>query len=231
MRNLFEKIFSQLNRRRVLLFAGLILLVTICAWRAWGMKVRESVLDMLPAQEKMVDDFTTIVSQFGYQNRLFFDIEVRTSQADAGSAADALYEALQKSELFKNFIYRVNAEEGIAALDLVETHLPALFGQEEQDYVVSAISRSKVEARLAQDRKTLLELPVTGPFSKTLGQDPLGIDGIFLSQLERFQYGAKIEDGRIWSGDGKHILLIGIPNDENLSLIHISEPTRQAEIS
>ncbi len=197
------------------MFAGVVLLSAICAWRAGGMRVRESVLDMLPAREKSVDDFTTIVSRFGYQNRLFFDIEAGTNQTDAGSAADELYEELQKSGLFKNFIYRVNEEEGIATLDLVETHLPALFGQEEEDYVASTLSGQKVEAQLTQARKTLLELPVTGPFSKTLGQDPLGIEGIFMTQLTGFQYGAKIEDGRIWSEDGKHILLIGIPRDEN----------------
>jgi predicted exporter len=215
MRNLFQKTFSLLRGKRGILFAGVVFLAAVCVWRAGGMRMRESVLDMLPAREKSVDDFTAIVSRFGYQNRLFFDIEAGTNQADAGSAADKLYEALQKSGLFKSFIYRVNAEEGIAALDLVETHLPALFGQEEQDYVVSNLSRPKVEARLAQARQTLLEIPVTGPFSKTLGQDPLGIEGIFMTQLEGFQYGAKIEDGRIWSGDGKHILLIGIPHDEN----------------
>jgi uncharacterized protein len=234
MRNLFQKIFSLLRGKRGFLFAGVVFLAAVCVWRAGGMRMRESVLDMLPAREKSVDDFTAIVSRFGYQNRLFFDIEAGTNQADAGSAADKLYEALQKSGLFKNFIYRVNAEEGIAALDLVETHLPALFGQEEQDYVVSNLSRPKVEARLAQARQTLLELPVTGPFSKTLGQDPLGIDGIFMSQLEGFQYGAKIEDGRIWSGDGKHILLIGVPHDENASgqksrdLLVFIEKARQA---
>src|ERR1700679_3661518 len=184
MRNLFKKTFSLLHRGRWPLFAGAALLAALCAWRAGAIQVRESVLDMLPAQEKTVDDFTTIVSRFGYQNRLFFDIEAGTDQADAGSAADELYEALQKSGLFKNFIYRVNAEEGIAALDLVETHLPVLFGREEQDYVVSNLSRPKAGGRLVQDRQTLLELPVTGPFSKTLGRDPLGIEGIFMSQLE-----------------------------------------------
>ena len=163
-----------------------------------------------------MDDFTTIVSRFGYQNRLFFDIETVTSQANAGAAADKLYESLQRSGFFKSFIYRVNAQDGLAALDLIETHLPVLFGAEEQDYVLSNLSRQKVEARLAQDRKTLLELPVTSPFSKTLGQDPLGIQGVFMSQLAGFQYGAKIEDGRIESGDGKHILLVATPCDANV---------------
>jgi uncharacterized protein len=215
MRDLFKKIFSLMYRGRWGLFASAALLAALCAWRAGAIQVRESVLDMLPAQEKTVDDFTTIVSRFGYQNRLFFDIEAGTGQAAAGAAADELYETLQESGFFKSILYRVNAQDALASLNLIETHLPVLFGAEEQDYVLSALSRQKVEARLAQARKTLLELPVTGPFSKTLGQDPLGLQGVFMSQLAGFQYGAKIEDGRIESGDGKHIMLIAIPLEAN----------------
>jgi predicted exporter len=213
MSDLFQKTFSYLRRWRWLLFAGTALLAALGAWRAGGIQVRESVLDMLPAREKAVDDFTTIVSRFGYQNRLFFDVEAGVPQA--GAAADELADTFQKSGYFKNLIYRIAPEQGVAALDLIETHLPALFGPEEQDYMTAAIARPRVEERLEKDRKILLELPMTGPFSQTLAQDPLGLQGIFMSQLAGFQYGAKVEDGRIWSEDGKHLLLVAVPNDAN----------------
>ncbi len=154
--NLFQKIFSLLRRRRGLLFVATTLLAALCAWRASHISLRENILDMLPAQEKTVDDFTRIFSRFGYQNRLFFDIGAGAGPEGAASAGDELAGQLQKSGYFKRLIYRVNTEEGLAALGLIGTHLPVLFGTEEQDYAAASLSPEKARARLAQARKTLL---------------------------------------------------------------------------
>jgi 1-acyl-sn-glycerol-3-phosphate acyltransferase len=213
MHNLFQKGFSPLHRRRTLLFAAVALFTMLCLWRSSSMTVRENILDMLPAKEKSVDDFTTIVSRFGYQNRLFFDISAGDNKENASSAADALYEELQKTGWIKRFVYRVNEEEGLAALDLIDAHLPALFGPEEQDYLAASLPEKKVRERLAKARATLYEMPVSGPFAQSLREDPLSVKGIFLTKLAGFQYGNRIEKGRIWSADGKHIMLVAIPKD------------------
>ena len=92
--------------------------------------------------------------------------------------------------------------------------MPALFGPPQREKLVPLLAKGKVEERLAQARKTLLELPMTGPFSRLLGEDPLSLQGLFLSNLLSFQDGVRIKDGRIWSLDEKHLMLVAVPKDE-----------------
>lgn len=209
MHKLFQAVFSGFRRHRAFLFLSTLLLAGACSFLASGLSLRENILDMLPAGEKTIDDFRVIVSRFGHQNRLFFDIS-----GDA-AAADELYERLNKTDYFKRIIYRVKAEEGLAALELAEAHMPALFGPAQREKLIPLLAKDKVEERLSQARKTLLELPMTGPFSRLLGEDPLNLQAIFLAGLPGFQDGVRIKEGRIWSLDEKHLMLVAVPKDEN----------------
>ncbi|HAH31187.1 MAG TPA: hypothetical protein DCL44_02615 [Elusimicrobia bacterium] len=238
MHKIFQGLFSRLRPVRGLLFLAVILLSAICVWRASGIPLRENILDMLPAGEKTIDDFRTIVSRFGHQNRLFFDIGIDMASPGSGEshldAADDLYGKLQNSGLFKRIIYRVKTEEGLAALELAESHMPALFGPEEQEKILPLIAKDKVEERLAQSRKTLLELPMTGAFSGMVKEDPLSLQGIFMSRLIALQDGVRIKDGRMLSQDEKHVMLIAVPEDANaeghngVSLVAFIEKARSA---
>ena len=217
MHKLFQALFTVLRPRRGLLFLAAFLLAAGCVWRASGISLSENIFDMLPAGEKSIDDFRTIVSRFGYQNRLFFDIgpEADPGAADGkhADAADELYERLRGSGSFKRLIYRVKPEEGLAALELAGAHMPALFGPAEREELVSLLAKDDLEGRLARAKRTLLELPSAGVLAKAIGEDPLGLQGLLLSKLQGFRRGGSIKDGRIVSGDGKHVMLIAVPED------------------
>ena len=235
MHKLFQGLFTALHGRRALLFSIVILLAALCSWRASKLSLNESVLDMLPSGEGSVDDFHTIVSRFGYQNRLFFDIGIETAskddQGDIAAAADEFNAKLQASVFFKQIRYQVKPEEGMAALELMEAHMPALFGPGEQEKVLPLLAKDKVEARLASLKKMLLEMPMTGPLSGMLREDPLSMQSVFLSKLADFQGGGSIKDGRICSQDGKHLMLIAVPKDvyaqgrKGVDLINFIETT------
>ncbi|PIU17813.1 MAG: hypothetical protein COT18_12030 [Elusimicrobia bacterium CG08_land_8_20_14_0_20_59_10] len=212
MRKLFQGFFSVLRRRRALLSAAVLLLAALCALRASRISLGESVLDMLPAGEKVIEDFHTIVSRFGYQNRLFFDVGDGGEEENC-AAADELYEQLAASGFFGAIRYRVRQEEGLAAMALLQEHMPALFGAERPEKLLPLLEKDKVSGQLARYRKMLFEMPMTGPLAGMVRGDPLGLQSDLLSGLAGFYDGAEIKDGRICSLDGEHLMLVAVPGD------------------
>lgn len=210
MRKLFRGLFSLLRRRRALLSTVVLMLAALCAWRASRLSLGESVLDMLPSGEKVIADFHTIVSRFGYQNRLFFDVGDGGEKENC-AAADELYEQLSASGFFGSIRYRLRQEEGLSAMALMQEHMPALFGAEQPERLLPLLEKDKVSGQLARYRKLLFEMPMTGPLSGMVRGDPLGLQGAFLSRLAGFYDGAEIKDGRICSLDGKHLMLVAVP--------------------
>ena len=212
MHKIFQWAFGALRPRRGLLAGSVLVASLLCLGLASRLSLRENVFDMLPAGDKTIDDFHAIVSRFGLQNRLFFDVG-EGGWTENCAAADELYGKLSASGCFKNIRYRVQQEEGLAALELIQGHMPALFGAGEEKRLLPLLEEDKLRGQLAGYKKMLMEAPAAGPLAGMARGDPLGLQAVFLSKMAGFYDGAELRDGRICSPGGEHLLMAALPAD------------------
>ena len=181
------------------------------------LELDEDVTAMLPASDPMVRDYRLIVTRFRAIDLLYIDVAALSdgpdAQAQALAAADALHAGLEASGLFKTIHYRMSPEGMMRAVERLRASRSRLLAEGGLAEVESRLSPEAMRERLGAAKRALIE--PSGPFvRRQVQRDPLGIDELALDGLKSLAHegGAHVVDGRIWSNDERHILLIATPH-------------------
>jgi len=181
------------------------------------LRMDEDVTAMLPDTDPVVNDYRLIATSFHSVDDLYIDVGVVSdapgAEARAVAVADLLCKRLQRSGLFSEIHYRTPPEQMLRSLETLTTHRAQLLSDGNMSAVAARLTAEEIRRRLAAAKRALIE--PSGPFVRDrIRRDPLGLDEPVLAGLlglAREAGAAQIVDGRIRSGDGKHILIIATP--------------------
>ena len=200
------------RRRGVLVIVALLVVASVIVTAR--MEMEEDILAMLPQRDRVVDEFMYAVKKFRQVDRLYIDVGIATDNPDAlAAAADELYTALAGHTALGRVLYRVESTDQHKLMKYVTGALPVLFTTADEAALAEKLQPAKVRGYLTTMRRKL-----AGPEGLVLkdivAADPIGMSGLVglrLLPLQAGFTGARVEDGRITSADGRHVLLMAEP--------------------
>ena len=232
----------RLNSKRLIALA-LVIAVLVCSGiLSTRLQIDEDVTNLLPSSDPLVSDYRLVVTRFKGLESIFVDIGADGDSSDSTievvSAADAMATCLAESDLFKKIHYRIPAEEAGKILTLLSARRASLFSLEDIEKLELRLSLKNIRERLRDIKRLLIE--PSGPFVlERLRQDPLDFNELLLEKLRCVSRAgtASISDGRIWSGDSRHVLMILDPRSpamdtgRGVEVIAVVERARQVALS
>ena len=195
---------------------GVIFLLSLLS--ASRLRLDERITSMMPDKDPMVSRYVFSIERFHIFDAVYMDVEAEsdspTAQNDAIAAADSLYRDLKNSDLFAQINYRTANEDFINLFNLLSSKAARLLNSADLSVVDNHLAAATINRRLAAIQRQLIE--PSGPFLRAqMRRDPLDLDGMVLEKLAGLRAevaGAQMKDGRLWSSDSRHILLIAYPN-------------------
>ncbi len=195
----------------------LVVILLLVGFSLFRLRFDERIISMLPESDPEVAKFIFAVENIPMADAFYVDIEAASSSeadlAAAVEAADALYAEFQASDYFTGIVYRFSPDRFLKLYNTVTGHAGLLAGPAELARIRELISPESLKVRMARTRRTLLG-PGGSLAAGSLLADPIGMDEILMEKLksadERYK-GVRVREGRIWSGDGRHLLMIATP--------------------
>ncbi len=216
------RIFGALVARRGRVTAVTVLAVALLAWLAAGVRLDGRVETFLPAADRHLAAYTEALNRFGTAETVFIDVASDTPRRDspaAGGAADttllaaasAVESRLRASGLFREFVGRPSDAERRRTVEVVTASAPLLL----DDAAIARIDERLTPDALADRMEEHVErlIGAAGALhEESFRTDPLGIAGIAMEPAAAggVPAGARIEEQRIVSADGRHVLLVAI---------------------
>ncbi|MGB2985531.1 MAG: MMPL family transporter [Phycisphaerae bacterium] len=204
-------------RGRSLLIAGVVV-VSLCLVSATGLQWNENIADLLPRDDPVVSMFFRFADRFDAMDYLYFEVGPsgdgrEPTEEQLIASADQLHRQLASSGLFDRIMYRWQMQDLHVALQTITEHRASLFTEDDEARLTQELDFETIHKTLQDWRRALTESPA--PFmSQSFYEDPLDINGIFLDKLRALQAlggPLTVREGRLFSQDGKHILLIALP--------------------
>ena len=193
------------------------------------LRFTEDIAVALPDNDSVVRDYLTVVTGFGAMDALYVDIAAAdAAAADIGgadaealavAAADALHEHLLTIPLVESVRYRTDRRDFLDAMEVLASHRSRLMSGEQLAALEERLTPEAIARSLASARRTLTE-PSGVVLRDQIRRDPFWMDAMVLSSLKDFGRelgGGESTDGRLWSRDGRHILVSvrpGFPNTD-----------------
>ena len=128
--------------------------------------------------------------------------------------ADALYDRLHRSGMFTNIFYKISGDQFGNLIALLSSRKARLAGKDDMARYSPRLDDKEVHRLLGTAKRRLLE-PAGVFWRGQVSRDPLNLDDLVIQKLEILRAdaaGIKMQAGRLWSEDGKHILMIALPN-------------------
>ncbi len=210
--------FKTLFRHKMPVIAGFIVAAVILAYVASGIRLREDVMDLVPSGDAVVKKYKTVLANF---NRLeYMIIDVGPENADGHPSRDELIQAadvvvakMAASAHFKEIQYRWDVDDVAAALDSLRERRASLFTEDDRAELEQKLTRESIKQTFEGWKKLLTESPA--PFiAQAFYRDPLAMDAVLMKKLEKFKsMGGQVRmaEGRVFSGDMAHILILAQP--------------------
>lgn len=180
-------------------------------WETTHLKIETDILKSMPHGDPVLDSARRVISRLPIQDRIFIDVEQTSGDPAALAKAAALVEEkLRESGLFTKV--GLGGEEQVFP-DLVlhvTENLPLLFDEDDLGKdVLPLLAPEKINEAMEQNRQSLIELGGIGR-AGLMARDPLGISGLILGRMSSLlpASGARFYQGRIFSADGRHTLII-----------------------
>ena len=210
----FHKIFKL--RTPVLIAFGLLLIVL--AFSSTGIHLKEDIMDLLPIDDPVIKKHHTIIKGFNRMDLTFFDIGAmekarNVSSDDMIAAGDKLAEKLDESGLFSEIFYRWDESDLFEGLDVLRRHRASLFTEQDEKKLEEKLTGQAIKENLINWRRILTESP-TPVISQSFYKDPLSMDSLILAKIAALRTSGtsvKMEQGRVFSSDLKHLLILAKP--------------------
>jgi 1-acyl-sn-glycerol-3-phosphate acyltransferase len=176
--------------------------------------LEEDILATLPQHDKIVDEYRYTIRKFRQIDRVYIDVGINQNDPDKlAAAADEVFAQLLANTNYVRILYRVEFGGQQKIVDFLTGALPNLFTADDAKKLETKIQPGEV-----RDYLTVMRRKLAGPEGMVLkdvvAADPVGMSSLVAAKALPLQTGftdAQITDGRITSGDGKHILLLAEP--------------------
>ena len=208
---------------------------------ATRMQMDEDITAALPSSDPLVSDYRLVVTRFKGLESIFIDVGAECDSADPTSdivsVADAFAGCLAESGLFEKIHYRISAEQAGEILSTLSNGRASLLSPQDCEKLEPLLSLEHIRSRLREAKRALIE--PSGAFVRShLRRDPLGFNEVLLEKLRSVgrAENASISDGRIWSSDSRHLLMIATPRSpamdtgRGIGVIEEVERARQAAL-
>ena len=200
------------HRRAVLL--GTLLLTAAALLISLRIDLEEDILATLPQHDQLVDEYKYTLRKFRQIDRLYFDVGVNADDPDKlAAAAEAVETRLATNTAYLRPMKHLESGGQQKVVDFLTGALPNLFTEADAKALETKIQPAEV-----RDYLTTIRRKLAGPEGMVLkdvvAADPVGMSALVVAKVLPLQTGfgdAQIVDGRITSGDGRHVLLLVEP--------------------
>lgn len=232
-----ERIYSRLyfwlvaHRRGVLVAVALLMAGAL--WISSRIQLQEDILDMLPGNDAQVDEYRYALRKFRQIDRLYLDIGIQQDDADTLTrAADEVFAQLSTNQIFTRITYQINVGGMGKVVEFLTGALPNLFSEADAIALETKLTPASVREHLLTMQRKLAG-PEGMVLKNVVAADPIGMTPLMAAKTLPLQAGfgsAQIVEGRITSGDGRHVLMMVEPkfgsSDSRLSAALMREMTR-----
>ncbi len=200
------------HRRLVL---GTTLLVTVASVLISSrIDLEEDVLAILPRNDRIVDEYQYAIRKFRQIDRAYFDVGITNSDPEKlEQAADELYAGLATNHAYGRITYRIELQGQDKVIHFLTGALPNLFTEADAKALAPKLDPASIREYLTVMRRKLAGME--GMVLKdVVAADPIGMSGLTVAKVLPLQTGfndAQLVNGRITTGDGRHILLLAEP--------------------
>ncbi len=193
------------------------IIIALCIVSVGSIKIREDVLDVLPADDPVFADFFAVIERFELLNYTYVLIrqEGGSNSGTLARAGDATHAAMIKSGLFDDILYRFEMEDIFTSYAVMLQHRAALFTTSDQAALEIRLTPEAIDQTLREWRRTLADSP-TPVLANLFYSDPLTINDIFAEKLNRLSIFGKsltLSEGRLSTADMKGLLIIARPSE------------------
>ena len=216
-----ERFISYVLERPRLVIAFWVIFLLLCGISATRLELREDILDVLPRDDEIIQDYLTVSIDSNRQNTLLIDIAPvdTASRSDLIQFGDRLVERMRQSDHFESIQYEFTIDRLNDLLEDVELRRHNLFTPADSAALDTLLTPVSIRDRVAELEQQLAESPA--PFIyQSFKTDPFGINNIFLrkyQQLSTRSEGAKVEQNRLWTRENNHLLIIAKPRYKDMS--------------
>ncbi|HZZ34137.1 MAG TPA: MMPL family transporter, partial [Caulobacteraceae bacterium] len=212
--DLYTRLHLWLASHRRLVLVAMLLITAAGLAVASRIDLEEDILGILPQRDQTVDDYKYALRKFRQIDRVYLDVGAESADADTlGSAADEVFAGLSANPALTRILYRAEPGGQRKVIDFLTGALPNLF----TDADARALA-PKLEPAAVREYLTVMRRRLAGPegmvLKSVVAADPVGMSGLVVAKALPLQTGfgeARLEDGRILSGDGRHVLLMAEP--------------------
>jgi 1-acyl-sn-glycerol-3-phosphate acyltransferase len=231
----YPRIYLWLAARRRVVFLAVVLLAVACVAISSRIGLEEDILGILPDNDQIVDDYKYTLKKFRQIDRAFFDVGINRDDPETlGRAADEFYAGLSTNTAFGRFTYRIEFGHQQTIVRFLTGALPNLFSEADEKLLAPKIETNSVREYLTTIRRKLAG-PEGMVLKDIIAADPVGMSSLVIAKVLPLQAGfggAHVEDGRLISSDGRHVLLMAEPkfpsSDSKHSAALVAEMLRVA---
>jgi 1-acyl-sn-glycerol-3-phosphate acyltransferase len=200
------------HRRAVLLTA--VLVAALCVAISARIDLEEDILGILPQHDSIVDDYKYTIHKFHQIDRVYIDVGITNADPDAlANAADQFYASLSTNTAFAHITYRIEMGGQHAIVNFLTGALPNLFTEADALALDQKLETNSVRTFLTASRRKLAG-PEGMVFKDVIAADPIGMSALVVAKVVPLQTGfgdAHVDDGRLTSSDGHHVLMMAEP--------------------
>jgi 1-acyl-sn-glycerol-3-phosphate acyltransferase len=233
--NFYTRLYLWLvaHRRAVLLAA--VLAAAGCVAISSRIDLEEDILGILPQRDPIVDDYKYTVRKFHQIDRVYIDVGITNADPETlARAADEFYSGLATNPAFAQITYRIEVGGQRPIINFLTGALPNLFTEADAKSLAPKLEASSVRDFLTDSRRKLAG-PEGMVLKDVIAADPVGMSALVIAKVIPLQAGfgdAHVEDGRLTSSDGRHVLMMAEPKfpsaDSKKSAVLVAEMLRGA---
>jgi len=218
MEAIFLFLYRVFEKRRLLLFSSVLVLMLLAGWMAFSIRPEEDISKMISGQSGPIA--ARVIEQSGFLDKIAVIISssdssnpLTTSQLIA--SGDSLHSRL-KQEVFKTYIrkitYKTSDTLAQTLVDIVNNHLPLFLAPGDYSYIDSVTRPNVMQSILEGKYRTLLS-PAGFAMKEMVLADPVSLGSPVWQRLSSFQNDDNFTliDGHIFSRDRQNLLMFLSP--------------------
>ncbi len=212
--DLYTRLYLWMVRHRALVFIALALVAGFCIYKTKDLKLAEDILDDLPQRDRIVDDYRYTLRKFRQIDRVYLDVGVKNDDpTQLAEASQVVSSMLATNPAYVRVMDKFDVNLQRKIVDYLTGALPNLFTENDIQPLEKKLEPAEIKSYLTAMRRKL-----AGPEGMVLkdivAADPVGMSALVVNKILPLQTGlgdAHIEDGRITSADGRHVMLMAEP--------------------
>ncbi|HEY4416082.1 MAG TPA: 1-acyl-sn-glycerol-3-phosphate acyltransferase [Verrucomicrobiae bacterium] len=231
----YQQLYLWLATRRRTVVLTAIFIALACVAFSSRIALEEDILGILPENDRIVDDYKYALNKFGQIDRVYIDVSVNQDDPQKlAAAADEFYQTLATNRSFRRITYRIELGNQGRIINLLTSSLPDVFTEADATTLATDLDTNAIRTHL-----TLMRRKLSGPegmvLKDVIAADPIGMSGLVWPKIMPLQTGfggAHVDDGRLTSNDGQHVLMVAEPDfhssDSKRSAVLVGEMLRAA---